>query len=64
MITMSRADFFKLYQFCEGQIEIRPLPGEHILKYGNVGTTKDKEGFNHFKWLDPFFFYGLLSDIE
>ncbi len=27
MITMNRTDFFnKLYQFCEGQIEIRPLP--------------------------------------
>ncbi len=26
---MNRADFFnKLYQFCEGQIEIRPLPGK------------------------------------
>lgn len=25
---MSQSDFFKLFQFCKGQIEIRPLPGK------------------------------------
>ena len=39
---MDRTDFFKtLYQYCEGKIEIRPLPGKP-----GFFETDDHDGFD------------------
>jgi hypothetical protein len=33
--------------------------GLEALIFGGVRTPKDSEGFNYFRWLTPFLFFGI-----
>ena len=53
--------YYKLVRLAGFEPEIYGLKGSNR---ATQGKPKTNEGFNHFIWLDPFFYFGLLRDIQ